>query len=247
MIWDRDIRVVLVPLVASFSFIGVAIAGNLTCTSLLKDQQTISRLVIAYYCFPVACNAACTIAICAKILCHQRTLRENNITSHAEYSFMMAVVAESGFFYAVAGIVNIIFTTRNHPYKSVTNAIFTALVYITPAQIILRIALGIDIKSTLNRWRTPILSGSGVDFAAHNTGAHITGFNRQVASIPISELVVSGGRQAPEPSQDRNEPSSELIVHEDRYPATTTTALQPVCDLDCPCGLCARITPHNSG
>lgn len=150
VIWDRNRLAVSLPLATSLAFIGVAIVGNLSCVSSVTISPAVMHnIVVAYYSFPVASNAACTIAICGKIFWHHHTMRHNKIKSQANYVFMMSVMAESGVFYAIAGIINIVFVVKDHPLQQVTSAVFTSLVYITPAQIILRIALGVDLKSWL--------------------------------------------------------------------------------------------------
>jgi hypothetical protein len=182
VIWDRNRMAIALPFITSLAFVGVAIAGNLSCTSVATSSAIMHRLVVAYYTFPVISNASCTIAICGKIFLHQQTLRKSNITSQTNYTLMMSVMAESGVFYALAGIVNIAFVVKNHPFQVVTNAIFTSLVYITPAQIILRIALGVDLKSWMAHDHST--KGSSIAIAVQNAPKRWCYGQSHLISIP---------------------------------------------------------------
>jgi hypothetical protein len=154
IIWDRRFIPIVLPFTAWLAFIGIAIVGNLSCTPLIADIQNINAIVVAYYSLSVGCNAYCTLAICGKLFWHQRVLRQHNINSDADYHFMTSIIAESGFFYAVAGVVNTVLTVNGDPLSNISSAIFTALSYITQAQIILRVALGVDLKSTTDHNQT---------------------------------------------------------------------------------------------
>jgi hypothetical protein len=85
----------------------------------------------------------------------------------------------------MAGIVHIVLIVMDHPAKVISTALFTALMYLTPAVIILRTTLGIDIK--FGSTRRGALDDESVIFAAHHTTDQRTGFSCQVASMPFRE------------------------------------------------------------
>jgi hypothetical protein len=196
------------------AYIGIAITGNLSCTPLVKDIQGFTQIVTAYYSLSVATNVLCTILIVGKLVAHQRELRaaglgmgnrnnnnknldsinRMNFSPDRDYRFMTAVIAESGFFYAVAGIANVVLTTKGHPLSNISNAVFAAMAYITQAQIILRVALGVEARTGTGRSSSGE-QGSGMVSTAMAFGdryggqsTHATGHTGTTAAMGGSEV-----------------------------------------------------------
>jgi hypothetical protein len=151
MIWDRRILFVLPGLGAWISYIAVMIITNMACIPAVTSLEHVLEdlnFASAYYTLPVVCNAYCTFAICGKLLWHQYRLRRFGIPSNKQYMVLTSMIAESGLFYSIAGVINVVSFVHGSPLMNISYSVWCALVCITPAQIILRIALGIDYHST---------------------------------------------------------------------------------------------------
>jgi hypothetical protein len=127
IIWERNILAVSLPLLTWLSYIGIAITGNLSCTSVVPPIERFTKVVVAYYSLSVATNALCTLLIVSKILWHQRQIRGAGIDSEKDYQFMSSLMAESGFWYAVTGIVNAVLVAKENDLQAVSGAVFGAM------------------------------------------------------------------------------------------------------------------------
>jgi hypothetical protein len=144
MVWNRSLGVVLLPALTWLAYIGIAIAANLSCTSLALNN--FGALVVAYYSLSVLTNSLCTGLICVRILSHRRSVHDAGISSSASLGLLATTLAESGFFYALAGIVNIVTYVRGDIFGQVAIPLFNCMAFLTQAHVILRIALGIDFR-----------------------------------------------------------------------------------------------------
>jgi hypothetical protein len=149
IICGQRLSIILLPLVAWITFIGLAVVSDVLCIPLTGNARHRNIVILAYMGLTVGCNAYCTLAICSTLMRHQRMLRQHHMSSGLNYGLLTSLIAESGLLYTVAGLVDLVFTVKQSPYSIITNAVWAALVYLTPAQIILRVALGIEYRSSL--------------------------------------------------------------------------------------------------
>jgi hypothetical protein len=134
-----------------------------------------------YYAFPICTNALCTLLIVGKLLIHRRMIHKHDMRSSTDYNFITTLIAESGLFYAAAGITNVVLMTRFDDLANISNAVFTAAAQLTEAHIILRITLGTEARVDCD----PGIVGSALVFGTRcgETNSHAMG---RIAHVDIN-------------------------------------------------------------
>jgi hypothetical protein len=203
VLWGHSLWAVSVPLLTWLAYLGISIVGNLSCTPVIAKIQGWHRIVIVYYIFPICTNAICTLLIIGKLLAHRRMIRKNDMLSNPYYGFIITVVAESGLLYAAAGIAHVVLNARLDPLSTLSGSVFTAAAQLTEAHIILRITLGIEVRTSHNSEiaRSALMFGT----RSGKTSSHAM---RHIAHKDMSAS--SGGFQAWTESNHDNESLSAV-------------------------------------
>jgi hypothetical protein len=137
VIWDRRPALIAIPALSWLAFVGIGITVNLSCAS-VAAKINFTPVYLAYFVLSVTTNTLCTILICTRIIMHRREIRGVGIAADVEYSYLTNTMAESGAWYAIAGLVNIAYYVKSSDFAQITETVFGCLAFLTQAHVILR-------------------------------------------------------------------------------------------------------------
>jgi len=149
VVWGGNLLVIILPSLLLLGTIATGIAGVALFWYTAKTG-TIVDLGVGFHACTVTLNVIATTLIAGRLLQHRRVLQDLGSSDHGgQYVSLLAVFAESGALYAIAGIIYIPMYATESPYIYIFAPILEAAACIAPSLILLRISLGVavDMKS----------------------------------------------------------------------------------------------------
>jgi hypothetical protein len=149
IVWLGSYLIITIPFVLFIGSLASGAAGVALFRHLDKAQQ-IRNLGVGFHSCSVALNVITTSLIAGRLLYQRQQVKELGEGHSQQYLSLLAVFAESGAIYSIAGLIYIPLYAQNSNLVFVFAAIVEAASGIAPALIILRIALGVAVsKRTL--------------------------------------------------------------------------------------------------
>jgi hypothetical protein len=215
VIWDRRPALIAIPALSWLAFVGIGITVNLSCATSVAAKINFTPVYLAYFVLSVTTNTLCTILICTRIIMHRREIRGVGIAADVEYSYLTNTMAESGAWYAIAGLVNIAYYVKSSDFAQITETVFGCLAFLTQAHVILRVALGVDYKSvTAVSNSQPHKASTAMAFNNFGRSTNGTGHTGTTAGPDASEVWEMSG--SPEKDAERGSIGNRSIPSANR-------------------------------
>jgi len=145
IVWLGSYLMITIPSVLFIGSLGSGVAGLALFRHLDKAQQ-IRNLGVGFHSCSVALNVITTSLIAGRLLYQRQRVKDLGEGHSQQYLSLLAVFAESGAIYSIAGLIYIPLYAQNSNLVFVFAAIVEAASGIAPALIILRIALGVAVS-----------------------------------------------------------------------------------------------------
>ncbi|PPR03192.1 hypothetical protein CVT26_008040 [Gymnopilus dilepis] len=145
IVWLGSYLMILFP---SVLFVGSFASGaaGLAIFYFTNEAEVNRNLGVGFHACSIALNVIATLLIAGRLLYQRQRVKDLGEGHSQQYLSLMAVFAESGALYSIAGLIYIPLYARNSNLVFVFAAVVEAASGIAPALIILRIALGVAVS-----------------------------------------------------------------------------------------------------
>ncbi|KAF8909346.1 hypothetical protein CPB84DRAFT_1509098 [Gymnopilus junonius] len=159
IVWLGSCLVIIFP---SILFIGSLASGaaGLALFRHLDKAEANRNLGVGFHSCSVALNVITTSLIAGRLLYQRQRVKDLGDGHSQQYLSLMAVFAESGALYSIAGLIYIPLYSRNSNLVFVFAPIVEAASGIAPALIILRMALGVAVSKQTQAQLSTLQFGS---------------------------------------------------------------------------------------